>query len=143
MPFCVVKFSVSPLIRPLLIVTVAPVRLVAPSPSLMVRPVSSATGVVLPPAKVTVPPAVTLGPASTVTVLVSVALVLWLVLPSLTTQSIVRVPSVVAVVLNVIEFELDLVGAESRGAAQRQDAGAGIIAGGDAGLGGEAQVRRP
>ena len=39
-----VKFSVSPAIRPLLIVTVAPVRLVSPSKSLIPRPESSSHG---------------------------------------------------------------------------------------------------
>src|ERR1700761_4941142 len=100
MPFCVLKFNVSPLIRPLLIVTVAPVRLVAPSGSLMVRPASSATGVVLPPMKVVVAPAVKIGPASTATVLVT-----WdeLDAESFTVQSMVRLPADVLVVLNLID----------------------------------------
>ena len=43
------------------------------------------------------------GPVCTATVLVAVALVPWLVEPSLTTQLMVRDPAVVALVLKVTE----------------------------------------
>ena len=93
MPFWLVKFSVSPDRNPVLIVTVAPVRLPALSGSLTVRVPSSVTGEP-PPSKVAVPPAVTVGATCTVSsVLVDVLLVPLLVEPSVTVQLMVRAVS--------------------------------------------------
>ena len=59
MPFWLVKFSVSPLVNPVPICTVAPASVVL-DVSVTVRPGSSATGPP-PPVKVAVAPAVTTG----------------------------------------------------------------------------------
>ncbi len=90
MPFWVVKFSVSPLMKPVPTSIVAPVRWPPLSGSLTVRVGSSATAA-SPPVNVTVPPAVTVG--ATCKVSSELVPVLLAVTPSLTDQSMVRLVS--------------------------------------------------
>ena len=153
MPFWLVKFSVSPEMKPDVIDTVAPVSLPPLSTSVTVSVPSSVTGEP-PPVKVAVPPAVTTGgDVHGVERAGRRSLVPLLVLPSLTVQLMVRVvsppPPVGSPLLGreavADEFERGLVLLDRGVAGQRQDAVA--VGAGDAVLVGEVEriagVRSP
>ena len=94
MPFWLVKLSVSPETKPVLMVTKALDRLPLLSGSVTVTVLSSVTGEP-PPSNVTLAPAITVGGVCVVSsVLVPVLLVPLLVEPSVTDQLIVREVSV-------------------------------------------------
>src|ERR1700679_126148 len=93
MPSSLVKFNVSPAVKPVPTVTVAP-AVVPPLSGAVMPIVRQSTTADPPPLNVTVPPVVIVGATCTTSsVLLPVLLIPLLVLPSLTTQSIVRLVS--------------------------------------------------